>query len=316
MSVLPLLNDPQIGYVQAGLAIFLALTGTALLLRCLNAVRGTTMIFPWIWALTSLMLTTHLEIVSGVLDWDPESPTVVALRLAVSASTFCPAVALLGAKRPQDRVWQFAVFSLWVILAMPAAQSHFLGDPSYAGVQGFQSWFMLLILIVTLANSILTRYGLSAALYFTAQWCLLSGRMPLWRIETGTVGRLIGLGLAVLALGLVVAGIPRSRPAVGPLDRVWLDFRDWFGMFWALRLAERMNAISSKSGWGIQLGWNGFQMTPNVKNASSISPEVAHSAHQSFRALLRRFVSKQWMSQRINDDGSAGHIDMESARRE
>ena len=46
-------------------------------------------------------------------------PSHSPLDFAAAMIVFCPAMALLGAKRPQDKPWQLIVLSLWGILALP-----------------------------------------------------------------------------------------------------------------------------------------------------------------------------------------------------
>ncbi|NDC54109.1 MAG: hypothetical protein EBZ74_07385, partial [Planctomycetia bacterium] len=44
-------------------------------------------------------------------------------RLVVAALAVCPAMSLLGAKRPQHGVWQLIVAALAVVVALPAASA-------------------------------------------------------------------------------------------------------------------------------------------------------------------------------------------------
>jgi hypothetical protein len=84
--------------------------------------------------------------------------------------------------------------------------------------------------------------------------------------------------------------VPRRRKARTPLDRVWLDFRDLLGTMWALRVLERINAASSQNGWGARLTWRRWIV-------SQAPPEALQ---RSLRMLLRRFVSEQWIDERLN----------------
>src|SRR4051794_207498 len=99
------------------------LTATGLLFLWLQrrAVAGTTLTAPWWWSVVSLLALALAEFVTAFWKSDSD-PSAAALRFIAATSTFCPLMALLGAKRPQDRGWQFIVFSLWVVLALPGLE--------------------------------------------------------------------------------------------------------------------------------------------------------------------------------------------------
>ena len=90
--------------------------------------------------------------------------------------------------------------------------------------------------------------------------------------------------------------LPRRRGARQPLDRLWLDFRDLVGTLWALRVAERINTASAQCGWSARLGWHGWTLD---------GPPPA-AMERSLRMLLRRFVSPQWIDQRLRPSAECG----------
>lgn len=276
-------------------AIGLGGIGLILLLFCFRSIRATAMIAPWFWAVVAMCAVAGVEFTVGYLGWSNRSDGTFALRLVAAVSTFCPIVAMFGAKKPQNRVWQFVVCTLWLILSLPAAEFFFLGDGSSLQTPGFSSWFMLVLLLLHMGNTFATRFGISAALGCVAQWCLVSGYMPFLCVDLGMMGVIMGLALAVLALALVAVGVPRRRTIIFAPDRLWLDFRDAFGMLWGLRVAERINMIAEKNGWDVRLGWNGFQVTTDGLKVDELSPDVIRALRKNLRSLLRRFVSKEWI---------------------
>jgi len=294
--VLIVMQDIQPGALSAGVAAGLAAIGLLLALVRVKSVRQTTLIYPWVWTIISLTAVAGVEIVAGVVGWPARSRGLEAFRFIASVSTFCPAMALLGAKRPQDQVWQFSVVSLWAVLALPAVQVLALGQSTFH-VPGIQCWFMLILLTVSTANSIPTRFGLSAALVLVSQWGLLGDKLPIWSAPTGTGIRLASLICVLLAIGLAAARLPPRRSTAEGLDRAWVDFRDTFGMLWAMRVAERVNAAASHSGWNVSLSRNGFHS--NTRNGQPLAAHDAAAVSKVFRALLRRFVSKQWIAERL-----------------
>src|SRR4051812_5911404 len=74
--------------------------GLAVLGRSYQAVRGTSLVGSWMWAAGALVGWAAVELaadLSLVGSGNRES-----LRFVAIAVSFCPIVAVLGAKRPQD----------------------------------------------------------------------------------------------------------------------------------------------------------------------------------------------------------------------
>ncbi len=144
-------------------------------------------------------------------------------------------MAILGAKRPQDRGWQFIVASLWMILCLPSGQYWFLGGGRALMVHPAWSWFLAIMILVQCGNYLPTRYWPSSLLFAAAQTALLWEWLPGMIGDSSTASPaeaarlLIALFLAALAVWLVALGVPRGRRINEPLDRVWRDFRDQFG---------------------------------------------------------------------------------------
>ena len=317
--------------MSAAVAGILGVVGVALLLARRKRLAGTTLIAPWCWALVSLVSVSGCEIVLGLTDFGASRLHADALRLAAAVTTFCPVMAQLGAKRPQDRAWQLIVFSLWVVLAMPVAEAFVHQRSEQLNVRDARILFLWVLVAMGLLNNLPTRFGFSALLFAMGQLCLFSNHLPFVPMRLGTVGVMCGLGLLVSALGIVVAGWPRPHVAASPEDRVWLDFRDMFGMMWALRVADRLNTASESFGWNVVLRWYGFRDTGGNKvvtdevatgvsqsggggltetgtptggaddgQTSIVSPEVRRDLHTSLRNLLRRFVSSEWIATRLD----------------
>ena len=71
-------------------------------------------------------------------------------------------------------------------------------------------------------------------------------------------GPLVGLLCLAASWLLVAGGLPRGGGALAGIDRVWLDFRDAFGVVWALCIEQRVNASAAMYGWPVVLNWTGF----------------------------------------------------------
>src|SRR6185295_15343995 len=103
----------------AAAAAVLGLLVLAILLKGSGGLRGTTLVAPWAWSALATLTVAGSEVAAG-LAGDLAS-WIVPLRFMAAMSAFCPIMAVLGAKRPQDRAWQFIVLSLWAVLCLPAA---------------------------------------------------------------------------------------------------------------------------------------------------------------------------------------------------
>lgn len=219
--------------------------------------RGTTLVAPWLWAAFSTLAVAGTELAAGLAG--EGAHWLVPLRTIAAMSTFCPLMAVLGAKRPQDRAWQFIVLALWAVLCLPVAEGWLFGAGEPQEIHPARAWFLLVLVGLTAVNYLPTRYWFSSLLFSAGQIAVLSAYLPFGgRGLSGAAGPLLGLALSLAAAVAVMFGPAAKRRTNDPLDRAWLDFRDRFGTLWALRVAERINASARRYGWPTHLRWTGF----------------------------------------------------------
>src|SRR5581483_5962723 len=132
----------------------------------------------------------------------------------------------------------------------------------------------------------------------------LSPYLPLVRREL--VSSSGAVALWVMTGGFVIAWFVARTPARGAsaYDRVWLDFRDSFGLLWGLRVQERINALARQEKWGLELWWSGFRSSRGEEMLGGEALTEAPAAIEpvlrtSVKGLLRRFVSNEWIEQRL-----------------
>lgn len=270
--------------------------------RCRQHIMPTSLVTAWAWALAGLgawfgvwvaTIPTRL-LQHGMAD---QAWYLVAV-LAVGAP-----IAVLGAKRPGIRVWWgFVLLPMVLVLEWPAIAvwtSTMRGDPlqlETPSVLGFG-----LVMVMGIGNYVGTRYSLSALLLATAlilvvgplsvaggdafpssnssrQWATLCVGVSFWLANRAAKQAAIGLG--------------------GRLDRVWLDFRDSFGIVWARRLQDRINVMAQQQKWPVRLTVSGFVWTGNELDSESRA-KVQAQVEQSLRWLLRRFVDPEWIDARL-----------------
>src|SRR5262245_4046075 len=106
----------------AWLAAALGLGALLGLLRSRRKLAGTTLIAPWCWAMFSLAVVAGSETICRSQSVAPSTAWLSHIRYLAATTTFCPFMALLGAKRPQNRAWQFIVLALLTVLALPAVE--------------------------------------------------------------------------------------------------------------------------------------------------------------------------------------------------
>jgi hypothetical protein len=258
--------------------------------------RGTTLVAPWRWACFSFAALVVGELCVAWLSVDTSPAFAAHARYLAGATTLAPFVALLGAKRPQDRGWQWIVLALLLMLALPSGKA--LVFDSGAPPAPHAAWRLLLAVLLAsqFANHAPTRFWPSALLAGMAQLAWLVGYLP--GVANPPFRHLpwAGLALATAAVWLVRYTSTRQRQPHRPIDLVWLDFRDAYGALWALRVADRFNASALMYGWPARLGWGGMreeggggQVRPNDVGG----PDVTAAMQQNLKTLLWRFVSPE-----------------------
>jgi hypothetical protein len=272
-------------------------------LICRRSPIGETTLRPaWWWTFAAILAWSGIELAAGlaaILAGD-ENPTWLAPgRLGAITLSFCPILAILGAKRPQHAAWSFVVAAFWGIMALPAAEAFFLQRGQWLEMGDARSWFLWILIAVGPVNYLPTRQWHAAVLLAAGQFTALAEYLPF--IQRPLVGHehLAGLWLSCMALAL--ARTPRSR-AASPYDRLWLDFRDTFGMFWALRMQERVNSVAESNGWQLRLAWAGFCDTQSSQSLPVFDAAIEPTLRTTLKGLLRRFVTGRWIAQRLGQD--------------
>lgn len=270
------------------LALALGALTVAGVWRLRRLTPGTTLVAPWAWALGAVVGLTVVAV--SAADGIP--------HYLAGTLLLAPPMALLGAKRPQDRAWQWIVLSLLALAWLPAGQQWLYRPGGELSLDPAWQWFLLAISVVGVLNHLLTSRGPSAALYGVGLYCWLGTQFPAWTRWEMPQRELAGL--AALAVAAWWASRSQNRSTLPPPDRLWRDFRDAFGTAWALRVAELFNSASRQAGWGVSLGWSGFEYADSVS-------ELPPPARQCLDNLLRRFVSPEWIQAQLQHTTDSAH---------
>jgi hypothetical protein len=284
------------------LLVLIALTaaGWLALARLRRGAMRTTLSAAWCWAGASLTALAAAELAIAWLAGETPPAWVSHLRYCAAVTTFAPVMAVLGAKRPQNRAWQLIVLALLAILILPSVQALLFRAGEPLALHMARRGFLAILVGMGLMNYIATRFGVSSLLFAAAQVVFLGDALPGIGEHTSAWRPVIGMALAILALGLVAVGLPRARTAVRPFDRCWIDFRDAFGVVWALRVLERVNATAAANHWPARLTWRGIRaMGGDDAAGAGLSDEVEQAMLKNFKSLLRRFVESEWIEERL-----------------
>jgi len=308
--------------VEPSEASALAALGGLILWRTWPNARGTTLAAPFLWAggaLVALIIAQAL-IVRAIPEQRALPWWSSHVRYLAATLTLAPGMALLGAKRPQDRAWQFVVLGLLAVLWVPCGQAWlFAPHEPFRCERGF-AWLLGGLWTLQLLNHVPTRFAPAALLVAVGQWLLLAPHWPLWPSPSGPEFILCGTAALLAALG--VAWCSYLPAGAQSLDRIWIDFRDAYGLLWGLRVLERFNATAAQQGWPVHLGWSGLAVDrprdhtdereptdeqlktlPTPASADlPVSREVPAGARRALDNLLLRFVSPAWLASRENSE--------------
>lgn len=284
-----------------GVAILSALALRALV-RVRHPLRGTTLLSPWRWTLGGLFAWTVLPLAQLMVP-QVFSNWTAQLSYACCVLTLCPFIAVLGSRRPTDRVWNwFVVLPLILVLEWPALTA--LGNFPTLRTLEIQTpvlWGFGVVGVMGMGNYLGTRYGVAAIVATTA---IVPALLPLTDPEQFGAWLPAKLSPLLYPAAILLASRQAQRETIvanGP-DRVWTDFRETFGLVWSVRIQERINAVAQREGWCARLEPDGFVW--NESASDTARRETGQRIEHTLRWLLRRFVDPGWIGMRLCTDVS------------
>ncbi len=199
---------------------------------------------------------------TGYVFPDPAGQSFV--RLLAAVMLLAPAVCVLGARRPGAAAWPwFVVLPLVVVLMWPAIsqlvhlrnrQSLELSLPAFAAV--------LLVLLMSYGNYFGTAQT-TAAFQLGASVVLLLLPFAPWGPRASWLPAAAAMLIAVsssLAIRRLNSLSNWRTASVGEsADRIWLQFRDSYGLVWATRVVLRVNQFAERERWDVELTLDGFR---------------------------------------------------------
>ena len=245
------------------------------LLVALRANRATSLAHALVWTLVAWLSWAAVFLLSDL------SSELNPWRFCALALTGAAGVAVLGARRPYVLAWNFVVLGLLAVILLPLVESLVIGiDP----IDTLRIFFLTATIGVGICNYLPTRLGPAALVLAAAcagQIVVLFA--PSW---------LNGMEQAALFDGTLASvpwiawlGFWRRRPALSEFDRLWLSFRDRWGLLWSQRVREQFNQAAQNAGWPVLLYWQGL-----VMNKTTLTPVDENKLVETLRAVLQRFI--------------------------
>lgn len=271
-----------------------------------HRVRGSTALPAAWWALAAC-LALAADAAAQEAGWLAAPAAAARVRLGVAALAVCPAMSLLGAKRPQHGVWQLIVATLAIVVAMPALSAWLVRPGSLPDVHLLGRGFLLVLAIVGWLNFVATSQGPAATAIAAGQLALLRPFLPGVATDAALPQPMLdAAGACLVAAGCVAALARRGAsiqlaadsPAPAPpaavarrIDPPFLALRDTLGAAWALRIAERFDTVAAERGWPCRLHFAGLDAGGDPTDDS-----WHRDALRAFKALMRRFVDDAWLA--------------------
>lgn len=271
-----------------------ALAATAVaLIRGRRLVRHSTLVGPWRWSWLPLGIWMLASCAGAFGATSGESHGTYLAAVAA----LCPAIAVLGARRPTCRAWPwFVLLPMLCVLGWPAVWNALRpGVLRPLQLEAPQVMMYGLVLLMGWGNYLGTRFSPAAVLLAAALGmvvAMLSPWPPTWCGPLAHV-RCAAACVAAAAVHIGLQRWPAPGVATEPFTKVWRDFADPYGMVWSRRLLDRVNFLAEQQQWPGRLTIDGFDWTGPLDAESS--QRVAHA----LRWLLRRFVDEEWLDARL-----------------
>ncbi|CAN5763484.1 hypothetical protein BH23PLA1_BH23PLA1_18100 [soil metagenome] len=225
-----------------------------------------------------------------------------------SLAVLAALISVFNARRPGGGAWALLMGLLVLVFLLPWLE----GSGLAGGVGGLDrlwleapwSWFFALLALAGTTNYLPTRYGPAAAVLLGALAAEFAGLVGLG-LGPEVRGRLWSASAWGLAVAVQVAATDSQRktlPATSGLERLWMPFRDHWGLIWGLRIMERFNRSAQILGWPIRLSWQGVVPAEGVEGPAEPPPP----AEATLRGLLRRFADPARMEHWARLAGTPG----------
>jgi hypothetical protein len=285
-----------------------------------KAVAGTTLLAAWRWGAAALSMSLLAAVAQALKAASPGG--LDHLWYAACVLWVCPAVAVLGARRPGSAAWYgFVMVPLLLVLEWPVSGVALAGrisgasqGPLFEAVRlgGPELVVWHVVLGLGGGNYLMTRRGgavLAGAGGVLALLWPLSGSIPsgFWTDAVRLCGSL-ALAAAPWWAGRRNSVLPLEPAARREqrLARAWDDFYQAYGLVWAVRVEARVNEELARLEGGGVLGPGGVRFFEEDLVAEEVRDAVYRRAESTLRWLWGRFVDEVWVEKRLGPGAPLG----------
>jgi hypothetical protein len=274
--------------------------------RARPCLRGTTVTGAGAWLVVALVAWILTAVLQSTLPFrGPETLPGISTRLNYFSLTLwlTPLVSVLGAKRPGVRFWNFFVLVPMLLMlnwpAFSAERDVLLNTRLDLEAPALMGFFVVLLMV--LGNYFGTIFTFPALLFCGALALgLCAGSRSLPNLtSSGLLDRAI---VSLLLAGSIFWSrliLKRETKQRQGYERVWLDFRDWFGILWTRRVMDRLNQSAQSEGWQARLTLDRIEWERDLTDEQRAATQ--EKMDHAFRWIFRRFVDESWIDERLSE---------------
>jgi len=267
-----------------------------------QAIRGLTAASALTWAHVAVSVMI-LAITLQFADLVPVGYTS-SLHFLAATLMLAPLIDILGARNPGHRAWPwFVVLPMIAVLQWPM-MSHLMSEQvtTQFELPGPALIGFALVLIMGAGNYFGTA-NTAACLIGATGVILFVLPVTSWLTWPGE-GIILASSVCFALSALLAEGrIKSSIPSTGH-HRLWLDFRDTYGLVWARRAMDRINQFSHREKWDVIMTLGGFEPRPGI----TLDGEVLQRPIEVLRWVLRRFATDECLDRLLTEPDSPADI--------
>lgn len=285
------------GYRQAfGFSPYLILTVTVSALvpvgLAFQKARGTSLQGAILWGAMTLVLASISQAVAISEPASTGRPISGQFIYLATLTGLASAISVLNARRPGSGAWAILMGILVLVFLLPWLEGGGLArtEGGWIRLRLTAPWtiFYGLLVLAGVTNFLATRYFWGALIFGIGLIAMDFGlvRTDLEKPLRGMIWEFVALAYGTSVWVTTMAG--SRRAATSDLARLWLWFRDHWGVVWGLRVMERFNKTAELSNWAIRLAWQGPVYRDGVSPA--LPDTIPPQAVATLMSLLRRFA--------------------------
>ncbi len=254
---------------------------------------GTALRGAVVWSFLGIALAAIGQVHALTVPLETGRPWTGHATYLSSLTMMAAMISVFNARRPGSGAWAILMGMLVLVFLIPWLEGSGLVRPGQAlGRLRLETpWtiFYVLIVLAGVTNYLPTRYGLaSAVLGISLGLEYLGLTRQGWSVERRAwIWSVVPWGF-VAAAWLAGMSLWKSGESTSRLERLWLWFRDHWGVVWTLRVQERFNRAAVSAKWPIRLEWQGLARVTTEQQ--DVVEKIPDAALATLKSLLLRFA--------------------------